>query len=261
MASVRFKLDGDLGEITVKAFLGAAKSWLDVMADIDVAISHRSTGSLDWVVTNLTTGSLCMEMESRSRVIDMNVGAEVAREAVHGLQLLEQEGRTPPYLSEQGLRYMTKVVKTIGNHGVTGIRVDYRDNAAQASARASANIDQLLPPRYSSLGSVEGRLDVISLHATHRFVVYDSATHKAITCTFASDWLDRVKDALGHRVNVEGTVHWNAKGEPVRVESADLRIFRDESELPTIKEMAGRYPDITGGTTAEEHIRKLRYGS
>ena len=259
MTSVRFKVGGELGEITAKAFLDAVKNWLEVMADIDVAVSQKSKGSLEWVVSDLSTGSLCMAFEAQSRVENLNVGSDVAREAVLGLRLLEDEGRTPPYLSEQGLNSMKRLVKIIGNHGVTGIHVNYQDSNAEATARASANIDQLLPTRYHSLGSVEGRLEMISLHARPRFVVYDSATNKAISCTFTNDWLDRVKEALGCRVNVEGTVHWNAKGEPVRVESADLRVFK-RRKLPTIEEVAGSCPDITDGLPAEEYLRRLRYG-
>jgi hypothetical protein len=65
---------------------------------------------------------------------------------------------------------------------------------------------------------------------------------------------------LGRRVIVSGIVSYNAVGEPVKVEVDRLRVLKEEKELPTIVEMLGMTPDITGDLSTEEHIRQLRDG-
>ena len=64
----------------------------------------------------------------------------------------------------------------------------------------------------------------------------------------------------GKRVNVTGMVQYNARGEPMRVEPEAIRALRDESELPTIEEMSGRYPDLTGELSTAQFLREVRGG-
>lgn len=115
--------------------------------------------------------------------------------------------------------------------------------------------------RQRSVGSVEGRLAMISIQGRSRFIVYHALTHKAVTCKFeAEKWLTKVKDALGRRVSVQGIVHFNAKREPVRVDVESLRILREKDELPTIAELSGSQPDLTGDSPTDEFIRSIRGG-
>ena len=261
MTRLRLQIQGDIGTIPLPTFVNAVENWLEVLRDLDAAISRRAGGTLDWVVTDLGTGSLCLEAEARSRIEDVNCAPQVALAAVNGLDRLEREGTTPPYMSEQGLKKVQEFVRTIGRHGVVGIRVAYETSEATLSARASANVDQLLPTRYTSVGSIEKRLEMISVHRKPRFVVYHDPTNKAVSCAFPEQWLEDVKNALGRRVNVAGVVHWNYKGEPTRIEGEDLRVLDSATALPSIAELAGSMPDLTGELTTDEYIRRIRGAS
>jgi hypothetical protein len=248
--------------ISVRAFLTALHSELSILADLDAPISGEAKGSLDWVVTDLQIGSLLVEVGSRSRYDDRNSGPEVAKRFVNGLGQLETEGSTPPYFSDITLRSAKKMLGLIGRNGATGLEVStHPDEIITLSPRAAMNIDELLPSRYTSLGSIEGKLEMISIHGPSRFLVYHARTHKAVNCKFdQARWLDKVKDALGHRVNVSGTVHYNSRGEPMRVDITDIRRLRIEEELPTVAELAGSDPNFTGGLDTSEHLRGLRVG-
>jgi len=258
MTRLRLQIQGDIGTIPLPAFLSTVENWLDVLRDLDAAISRRAGGSLDWVITDLGTGSLCLEAEACNRIEDVDCASQVALAAVTGLDQLEREGTTPPYVSERGLEKVRSFVGAIGRHGVVGIRVSYETREAQLSARASANVDRLIPTRYTSAGSVEGRLEMISVHRKPRFVVYHDPTNKAVSCGFSEEWLETVKNALGKRVNVAGVVHWNYKGEPTRIEGEDLRIIDSETTLPSIVELAGSMPGLTGELSTDEYIRRIR---
>lgn len=110
-----------------------------------------------------------------------------------------------------------------------------------------------------TIGSVEGTLEAISIHRSKKFIVYDALTKKAISCEFGDDEkaLAKVKDVLGKRVMVSGTVHWNAKSEARRVDVADIRVL-GAAALPRAYELSGTYPEITEGLSTEDYIRSIR---
>lgn len=262
MATLRLRITGQPRNITVRGFVAAIDNWLRILGDLDSAISGEPQGSLDWFVADLSKGSLLVEVESRSRLEDKNVGPAVANAFITGMQEIEERGASPPYLSETGMLKMRQLVRIIGREGASGLEVQHMDQSVEVSARASAAIDQLIRVQEHSIGSVEGRLETISIHGRRpKFIVYHGLTRKAITCKFVpGEWLDRVKDALGRRVNAAGEVHYNVKGEPLRIELRDLRILREESELPSTSELGGSMPDLTGDTPTEEYIRSIRGG-
>jgi hypothetical protein len=261
VASVRLEIAGKAGSISLLAFIGAMQNELKILSDLDSALSGEPKGTLDWVVTDLALGSLVVEAESRSRLEDRNIGPEVAEAFVSGLYQLENEGTTPPYLSDVGMQSAKRLLKMIGNDGTSGLVVSTPFRKVELSAKASANIDQLLPARYQSVGSIEGKMEMISIHGAPRFIVYLARTHKAVKCTFDRDrWLDKVKDALGHRVYVSGIVHSNSRGEPLRVEIDDIRRLRKQEELPTITEIGGIDPEFTGDMSTDEYLRSIRVG-
>lgn len=131
----------------------------------------------------------------------------------------------------------------------------------EISAKASANIDQLLKIRKRSIGSIEGTLETISVHGKPRIIVYLGRTRKAVTCRFDGEGLlDQATSLLRRRVVVSGIVHSNAKGEPMRVDAEHIRALRRNDELPSIAEMGGMDPNFTGDMSTEEYLRSIRVG-
>jgi hypothetical protein len=262
VASLRVKLEGNPESIALPGFSAALQSAYRILIDLDSAISREPKGTLDWYVSDLGTGSLVFEIKSSSRMDDRNVGPEVAHAFIEGLHRIEYQGSSPPYLSDTGMRSARSLVKLIGHDGIAGMEVSYLTERVEVSAQASANIDQILPVRHRAAGSVEGRMEMISIHKMPRFTVYHSRTRKAITCKIdnSAEWLERVKAALGERVLVSGVVHSNARGEPMRVDAEEIRILRPSKDLPSLSRLYGSDPDFTGDMTTEEYLRSIRVG-
>jgi len=263
VATLRLQLEGSPGAISVRAFLTAIDNAVRMLADFDAGISAEPRGSIDWLVSDLFMGSLGVDLESRSRSEDLNVGPQVVEAFVAGLTQIELQGTTPPYLSEAGMLRARRLLKLIGHDGTAGLIVTNvgQQQRIVVTARASANIDQLIPARHRALGSVEGKLETISLHSRPRFVVYHSHTRKAVTCRFGAETLlADAKEALGRRVSVKGIVHTNAKGEPLSVDAEALRVLRSEAELPRIADFLGCVPDFTDDLSTADFIESVRSG-
>ena len=263
MARLRFQVQGELGNITLAGFLDQINDHLRLLQDYDLAISRGQSASLEWLITDVSTGSLVVETEPRSLLVGKNFGPEVAKVYVDGWARIEHEGMSPPYLTEQGMEAARRIVRRIGKEGIEGIVVSGPEQSVTISPEASARLDQLIPVKYRSLGSAEGTLETISIHGSPRFTIYHSRTKKAIRCdipTTESKLLGRAKEALGRRVYASGRLERNARGEPIRIKVEHLRILRERDELPTIAELGGKYPDFTGGLTSEEYVRRMRDG-
>lgn len=110
-----------------------------------------------------------------------------------------------------------------------------------------------------SVGSVEGTLELVSLHEGDRkFNVYRDVTGKVVQCDLPSHLEKEVIAALGKRVIVSGAVHRNLVGAPVRVEAEKIRILPAGKESPPLDEFMGSIPDLTGDLSTEEFVRMIR---
>lgn len=262
MARLRITIRGELGNISVRSLITTVSTSLKMLKDWDAALSNQGRETLDWVVTDLHRGSLVLEMAPKSRSPERNIGPQVVSMFTRGLRQIEQQGTTPPYLSEAGMASAKKMLRLIGRDGTAGFQIEgTEEEPVEITARAAANIAQLLPVSYKALGSVEGRLETITVHGGSKFVVYHSRTRKAVNCKFdPGRWMEEVKQAMGNRVSAMGLVYFNARGEPLRVDLEQMRVLREGGELPQPGDLYGIDPEFTGRQTTEEYLREMRGG-
>jgi hypothetical protein len=262
MATLRFEVKGELGSITLRGFLNAVESALRILGDYDAAISGKPKGTLDWIITDVSTGSLRIVTQSRSRLEDRNYGPEVAAKFIAGWSAIERQCVTPPYLSEQGMKQAKQLTRLIGREGMTGFVAASQTDTVEITPQASANIEQLLKVRQCSIGSVEGKLETISIHGESRFIIYHHRTGKAVTCRVPQERLKTMisTEMLGRRIIASGKVCSNMKGEPLRVDAEDIKVLRRKEELPSTAALSGMDPHFTGDLSTEDYIRSLRSG-
>ena len=208
-------------------------------------------------------GNVAATLESRPRAEEFVIGHDrsVVRTYRNGLGVIEGEGRSPAYYSERSLRAAKSTLKLIGREGVTGFHVSGDGpEPLVLTAQAAVNVDQLVRPARKSLGSVEGRLNMISLAgARPKFEVDDALTKKPVACRFEPAMLEAVKEALGRRVFVSGMVTYNRRGEPLRVAlDAPIRVLRDRAQLPSTDDIERHYPTLTGTVSTRDYLETIR---
>lgn len=265
MTRVRLKIDGEHGDVTLRSFVDILKRAQLILGDLDSAISEDPRGSLEWYITDLEVGSAIAVIEPRpkGKRTDDRVALMVGANFVQGLKTVEEGETIPPYFSDVDMGRVRAIAQRLGKPGAKVLEVAHLNGgqiAATMTQQSGLNVARLLEPATSGIGSVVGKLEVISVHGPPRFNVYDSATKRAVRCRFDSERLDEVAAALGKRVSVTGIVHRNANGDPLRVERPELRLLPDDAELPTTRDLIGLVPDLTDGLSAEEHVRRLRNG-
>ena len=112
---------------------------------------------------------------------------------------------------------------------------------------------------HKSIGAIEGRLELALVSGkVHWFNVCHAITGNTVKCELSEGLVDEFASNLGRRVIVSGLVSYNATGEPISIAVDRIRAFKEENTLPSIDDMIGLAPDITGELTTEEYIRELR---
>ena len=243
------------------SFLGVLNNCFGVLRDLDSAISLEPKGSLDWIIDNLYVGSLGVEVRSEARDPEKDYGRQVVGGYVSGIETIYTEGVTPPYFSDNCLRLLGQAARALRRDGASVLRI--ADAEYGKTARIDVEIEpmvrQLRGSRYRGPGSVEGRLEMISIHRPPRFNIYHVITLRAVRCSLPDDLRGKVVGALGRRVVASGEVSYNAKDEPISVRVGELEMIPTEDELPTIEEFIGSDPEFSGDMTTGEYIRQIRY--
>jgi len=257
-------IEGKPGEVTLDAFVGVLRRSQLILAGLDSAISAQPRGSLEWVIRDLEISSAVAVVESRPKVpeADERHAVVVGANFVTGLQTIDTGETLPPYFSELDLgrvRQIAGLVKKTGSEHFKAAEENGSQRSATVSAETAAKVTHLLRPRYKTIGSVTGKLEVISIHGPAQFNVYEDRTKRAVRCRFEKERLEEVVRFMDRRVTVTGIVHRNANGDPLRVERPEIRELED-SELPTTRDLVGLVPELTGELSAEEHVRRLRNG-
>lgn len=263
MARLRLQLHGNLGEIPARTFVRFIDNSLKVLSELDRAVSSERTGTLLWTMSDLRRGSALVDIQSRVVRGHEDFAPAVTRAYKNGLANLQVEARTPALFTLDSVRLVRDIVRTIGRNGVTSasVMLPEQGDAVELTREFESNLEALVGVHHKSLGAVEGKLELVSLHHPYRrFNVYHTVTGKGVKCNLPAKLEDAVIGAMKRRVLASGTVSYNAVGEPLSVEVKSLRILGREDDLPSISQMLGLIPDLTGNLTTEEHIRSLRNG-
>lgn len=262
MAKLALTIKGMLGAISLESFVTVINNSLDILKDLDSVISRQPRGSLDWIIERVSADSIGIEIESKARDPKIDYGRKVAEVYSDGMEIIRSEGITPPYFSDYCLRRVWEVAKVLRGDGANALEIRdlIRHKSTEFDAQIATTASQLMGYSYKSFGSVEGTIEMISIHKPARFNVYHSISLHAVRCNLREEDIERVRDALGRRVVVSGLVSYNTKDEPKSIMVEELEVIPTEDELPTIDEFVGSDPNYTGDMTTEEYIRSIRSG-
>lgn len=262
MSHLLLRIEGEHGQVRLHDFVEILNRAKLILSDLDSAISQEPHGSLDWFITDLKVGSAEATVESRPRIpsADERLGAMVQENFVAGLDTIER-GELPPWFSEIDMKRVSSIAQRLGHPGAKTLQASHLNGGerkAIVTPKAGKNAKQLIAPKFKTIGSVVGKLELISVHGTPRFNVYDALTKRAVVCPFDRTHQEAITEALGERVVVTGVVHRNLNGDPIRVEQPQIRVL--EHEAPSIRDLIGLAPDLTDGVSPVEHVRNLRNG-
>jgi hypothetical protein len=250
-------VQGETEEVPARGFVEAISGSLEALSELDSAISHKRAGTVRWMIGALKYESPAMvTLRAVPLSEEVDVSAEIAQTYLGGLKVLQEGKRLPDIFSETALNAVKRLAR-IGD-GVKAIKIQHKREIVRITERLAVNLDELVSRTFDSIGSVEGKLEMVTIHSQRYFRVYEPVHGRGVVCYFAPELLETVKESLGRRVVVSGTLRSDRFGRPDSITVTDFRTVVEEDALPKPSELRGLVKGMTAGEKAEDYLRKLR---
>jgi hypothetical protein len=255
------------GDITIEAFRDAVSNFLHLLREIEDSLAGER--EVRWTLADLRHGSpalLTWEGTPRQRrrkrkkvEPTRDLAPVVAETLLHGVERLERGEGRPDDFSDDALDATLQLARVKMRPGITGISLIGENGALKeprvlnVTERVAASVNEIIGPKYSAPGSVEGTLQAINSHGTLHFTIYDSVWGTRVRCDIPGRLKAAALAAFDERVLVTGIVARDAGGHPrhVKVETID-RV--DSTTLPD--SIRGIDPDFTGDLDSSDYLKR-----
>ena len=255
LAHLTITLDSE--EQPVQPFLDAIFSSIDILREVDAHVSQPSRGATRWLIQSLHYGSpASMAIRAAPETGGRDVGTVVVEQYIKGIEAL-MGGREPPEsFSEKAIQSAQRLGKIAGDG--RALTLSMEGHRVEVAPRVAANAADILRRSFSTSGSVEGILEMATLHDNTYCRVYDAIHGRGIACYFDKDFVDQVREGFGKRVSITGKLRSNRWGQPESMRVESLKVFRSERELPSIEMVRGIAKGLTDGIPSEDYVREIR---
>lgn len=239
---LRFEIDPS--EITLGQLIsieGKVSSLIRAVTGDLVGVSPKAVG---WIVDSVNSGSPIVYALRPQETPEIPISelAPAVQVIVDGIRALNEGAVRPPHFNDTAMEKARDLATVLGDR-VRALRF-YSDGAPPAdfTPKVAANVTIALhEDQYESLGTVEGRLEAVSVHDKKYFNVYRDLDGTKVQCLFAASEIpaDEIGAAIGSRVAVFGILTSRESGRVVRVKVQNLEVFPDPEHLPSFEDVAG----------------------
>ncbi|HWL43039.1 MAG TPA: hypothetical protein VNQ73_08850 [Ilumatobacter sp.] len=268
MALLEVTIEGRMGEMSFHALADVYRNIERMFASADRAV-HNGKQTMTAVVQEIRQGSMFSAVEYVPVQAAENADPTgVTLTVINGLEVLdnEDEPRIPPGFDLITARFAGAAAKGL-NGGVKSahlrlVESDFTvDPEYTIFPHLHRRVEVALKPRDTVWGSIEGVVDQISIRGKSPSIgVQERLEQRPLRCVIDKASVDQARDALGHRVVVTGAMSMNASSQVVKMMAEKIDLVPDDSDLPTIGSIAGKYPGFIEGADPIEYVRALRGG-
>lgn len=256
---------GDLDAQRVLRDLGKLVDLLGLLEDARLRRERKAESRSTWSFTSLGLGSIeavIAPLEPRGGA-SFEVLEHVPEMAVQGFEHVEAAPRVPDGWSDGALRSAAQATQNLGADAaqamVLTLLVDGRpQRTVEITHRASVNLRAARKAYYSSLGSVIGTLDSVSVHRRNRAGLWTDRGGRRVEVTFRNDQQIEITSMLGRRVEIWGRLSRNASDQALSVQTRSITPLRSPAQARPLSELRGIAPDLTGGAEVSEYLERLR---
>jgi hypothetical protein len=233
--SVTLDFDGPI--VTPDTFRRLVSAFVDLLT----AVTDKAAGNGKKTVWDMTVSTGSRLFIARA-VADQQTTATTRRVLTaipNGLKKLEKgSADVPAYFDQRALRAARELASIPKQRKLTYVRFHAEGPSITVSQRSADTAIKLLG-QHQALGSVEGKLQTLSERGSLQFVVFDDLYENGVNCFIDEELMDQAKDAFRKRVSVTGMIQYDQESRPVSIRVDTIKVFKDVSELPPIKNLRG----------------------
>lgn len=238
---------------------------LGLLEDAQLRKDRRPTSRSTWSFNALSLGSVdavIAPLEPRGGA-SFEVLDHVPELFVAGFEDVESSPRVPVGWDSRALRVAELATRKLGADADRGmvltLLVDGKARrTAEITHRAATNARTAVRTRYSSLGSVIGTLDSVSVHRSKRAGLWTARGGRRVEVRFGTEHLDGVAALLGQKVEVWGPLSRNADDQVLSVQARRFIGLRQPAQPRRLADLHGIAPNLTGGEDVDHYLERLR---
>ena len=230
------------GQVTLRRLGEALDAWTELLREVAADVAG-ATGrdAVRFIVTQAKAGSfdLAARPQPAKQTVPAAVMPRIAKTLTSGLRTLERRATRPKHFNDTALLRVRDLARLTSPETPT-VKIGNGTDQIRLSTRLIENVEAVLAPEITSIGTVEGKLEGLIIHGKNRFLIYDPLTGHKVTCFFSERIpYDDVIRAFGKRVAVTGIIRSRRSGERVDVQARQLHVMPPDDELPSAAEMLG----------------------
>jgi len=250
----------DNGLVRIDAFINGLNSITKAVGRTDRIVSGKSTASFYLRITELSYKSpATVTMEAVPQDPDVDLRNQVISKFYDVYESIQKGALAEKEIESVLIEDMTEITNQIGNR-INSINITMDEYDLTLTKEFKAKIDLAIAPEEKSSSFIRGMLEYINIHKNKNvFRIYPDIGPRKIICHFPEELREKAIEAIGQYVEVKGELKFRAVSKhPHEILVEEIEIFPPEEELPTLYELRGIAPDLTGELSSEQFVRKIR---
>ena len=230
------------------------------------SIVTQGTARFDWQVVRITYSSpATITVESqlpRERSDLRDQRSRVVQRFLDNWQTLTEKKCVPEDLDRQTLEAYKTVSRYVRQGRLRATILNGEKPFIEVSADVEQLIEKTLGQQTTAMGSVKGTLEYLNIHAQSSDIrIYPKLGPDRIEGRIPVQMIPLAGKAIGREVRAKGKLTYRAREDfPRYIQVEELEVLPRDEDLPSIMDIKGIAPNITGGTSSEDFIRGLRDG-
>jgi len=152
-----------------------------------------------------------------------------------------------------GSRFGKGIYTLIIANGKSNVNIN-----ASLSANAKNRVIELSDIEYRLHDSMKGRIQKADTHDKNTCSLFPFHSVPKIECTFPADLRKKIEESFGKKVLISGIFIYKDKNlPPTKIKIDEVRVLREDDELPTLLDLAGAFPDLEINSNYTEYLQTL----
>jgi len=265
MLGVELRIASDDGRVLYDAYSDLVRDLQQLVSDVDRFVEAPGD-RLTWGVTHQHhPGHLTVKAEPLDGAADPVATQRLQRVAsavLAGAARLGEESGIPDFFTDESVTLLGRAAGRRQAPGIQGLQLVAMNGVVQSVAVLDANVERnataSVAAGTSSMGSIEGLLDTLSMRPKPRAAVFDARTRRAVRVQADDALLLRLHPLFGQKVLVGGVIMRNARGQAVRIRADTVELLPEGVPQTRLAELIGIAPGWTGGRSAADVLDELR---
>ena len=171
---------------------------------------------------------------------------------------IQRKQQAPAFFDYPALQAF-KELPTYKNTSITRTTISRSGDELALSRSLPETVDKILGPDIYEHGSITGMIDQINIHGQNVFTVYPLVRLPKLKCVFPKELRKQAIQAIGQHVTIYGRMKYKKRDlHPFEMDVESVDIHPEDDFLPSLGELRGTAPGITGRLTSDEFVRQLR---